>query len=262
MSASLVLREDRGPVVILTLNRPEKRNALSRALVAELGDTLSAVGISPQIRVVILTGAGPVFCSGMDLREAAEGGFSTEAERRAVDETRALGDLIQQVHTLPKPTIAVLNGDAYAGGAGLAVACDFLVAGATAQIGYPEIRRGLVAAIVMQDLVRQIGDRRARELLLTGAPIGAEEAHRWGLVNRLVPAGQAMAEALELARTLVAGGPIAQTTIKRLLDDATLRPRDLRGAAAITASVRTSDEAAEGIVAFLEKRPPAWDRPI
>ena len=124
----------------------------------------------------------------MDLKEAVAAEPDAEDEKKAVADARAIADLIWQVHQLPKPTIAALNGDALAGGAGLAAACDFVVAAEGARIGYPEVRRGLVAAIVMHDLIRQVGDRRARDLLLSGRPIGAAEAERWGLVNRVVPA--------------------------------------------------------------------------
>jgi methylglutaconyl-CoA hydratase len=108
-----------------------------------------------------------------------------------VKDIQAIADLISQLHRFPRPTIAALDGDALAGGAGLALACDFVLATAGARVGYPEVRRGMVAAIVLHDLVRQVGDRRARELLLTGEPIGAEQAERWGLINRVVPASPA-----------------------------------------------------------------------
>ena len=124
----------------------------------------------------------------MDLKEAVAADPDAEDEKKAVAYSQALADLIWQVHQIPKPTIAALNGDAMAGGAGLASACDFAIAAEGARLGYPEVRRGLVAAIVMHDLIRQVGDRRARDLLLSGRLIDAVEAERWGLVNRVVPA--------------------------------------------------------------------------
>ena len=255
---SLILREDHGPVVLLALNRPQARNALSRALVSMLGDTLSTVAAETDVRAVVFTGVGPAFCAGMDLKEAEAAGRDADTERRAVEDVQAIADLIQQIHTLPKPTVAALNGDALAAGAGIASACDFVVAASGARIGYPEVKRGLVAAIVLHDLVRQVGERRARSLLLTGEPIDATEAERWGLVNRVVPAGDCKAAALELARTVSGGGPLALATIKKLVDEATFRPGDLRGAAAVSAAVRVSEEAMEGMRAFLEKRPARW----
>ncbi|HWE35637.1 MAG TPA: enoyl-CoA hydratase/isomerase family protein [Isosphaeraceae bacterium] len=258
MADALVLRDDHGPVAVLTLNRPDRRNALSRALIAALGDALDAVEPEPAVRAVVLHGAGPAFCAGMDLKEATGLDPSPEAERRAVADAQAIADLIQQVHRFPRPVVAAVNGPALGGGAGVALACDFVVADESAQIGYPEVRRGLVAAIVLHDLVRQTGDRRARELLLTGEPIDARTAERWGLVNRVAPAGRALDEAIAMARGLVGSAPLALSTIKRLLDESTNRPADLRGAAAVSASVRVGDEAAEGMRAFLEKRPPRW----
>lgn len=258
MSEPFVLREDHGPVVLLVLNRPDRRNALSRNLVAELGDALAALDAEAAPRAVVLTGAGVSFCSGMDLKEGDALGRSAEAEKTAIADVQGIADLIGQLHALGKPTVAALNGDAYAGGAGLATACDFVVAAAGARIGYPEVKRGLVAAVVMHDLVRQVGARRARALLLTGEPIDVAEAERWGLVNRVVAPERCRTEAISLARSLLACGPRALATTKRLLDEATGPPPDLRGAAAVTAAVRVSDEAFEGIRAFLEKRPPRW----
>ena len=260
MSESLVIREDLGPVTVLTIDRPDRRNALSRALVAELGDLLDAMAAEPSLRVVVLTGNGPTFCAGMDLKEAAEIGPSAEAETLAIADTRGIADLIDRVHTFPRPMIAAVQGDALAGGAGLALACDFVVMAEGASLGFPEVKRGLVAAIVLHDLVRQVGDRRTRDLLLTGRSISATEAERWGLVNRVVSAeGSCRDEAIGLARTLLLSAPIAVKTTKRLLDEASSRPSDLRGAAAVSAAVRVGDEAREGMAAFLEKRSTAWD---
>ena len=258
MTDNLVVRENHGPVALLTLNRPERRNALSRALVARLGDALSSLASERGVRALVITGAGPTFCSGMDMKEAEGSGRTTDAESTAIADLQGVADLIQQVHTLPRPTIAALNGDALAGGAGLAMACDFVVAGRGVRIGYPEVHRGLVAAVVLTDLVRLVGERRARQLLLSGEPIDADEAERWGLVNRVVAPEDCVAEALGMAQSLTRCGPIAIETIKRLIDEATHRPPDLRGAAAVSAAVRVSDEATEGMRSFLEKRPPKW----
>ncbi|HEV3166594.1 MAG TPA: enoyl-CoA hydratase-related protein [Isosphaeraceae bacterium] len=258
MGEPTVLRSYRGPIAILTLNRPEKRNALSRALVASLSDALATLAVEAKLRAVVITGAGSAFCAGMDLKEAAALGESHEAEKVAVTDVQALADLLDQLHGLGRPTIAALNGEAVAGGAGLALACDFVVAADTVRFGYPEVKRGMVAAMVMHDLVRQVGDRRARELLLTGALIDAEQAERWGLFNRVVPADRCLDEAVALAQSLVDSAPRALAATKRLLNETGGRPKSLRGAAAISAAVRVSDEAREGMLAFVEKRPPNW----
>ena len=140
-------------------------------------------------------------------------------------------------------------------------ACDMAVAAEAARIGYPEVRRGLVAAIVMHDLIRQIGDRRARQLLLTGDLISGELAVDWGLVNTVTTADECLTEAIRMAAGLVQCGPSALATTKRLLDETEGRPPNLRGAAAISAVIRGSEEAREGIAAFVEKRAPRWTAP-
>jgi methylglutaconyl-CoA hydratase len=258
MNANLVERVDVGPVAILTLNRPEQRNALSRSLVARLRDEVDRVESDSTIRVVVLTGAGPAFCAGMDLKEASENGTGRESEEKSIAALNEFADLLQRIHTLPKPTIAAVNGDALAGGAGLMAACDLAIAADAARIGYPEVRRGLVAAIVMHDLARQIGDRRARQLLLSGDLIASKIAHEWGLVNAVTSADRCVKEAIRVGHSLADCAPGALAWTKRLLDEAAFRPPNLRGAAAVSASVRASDEAREGILAFVEKRPPRW----
>jgi methylglutaconyl-CoA hydratase len=258
MSTNLVHREDRGSIAILTLNRPQQRNALSRALVAELRDMIDKVRVEERVRVIVLTGAGSAFCSGMDLKEAASVADDALAEQATIAVLQQFADLLQTVHMLAKPTIAAVGGDALAGGAGLMAACDLVVASETALIGYPEVKHGLVASIVLHDLTRQVGDRRARELLLTGEPISAEVAMEWGMVNLVTHKEGCLSQAILLAQDLLKSGPQAIATTKRLLDEAMGRPHDLRGAAAVSAAVRVSDEAREGILAFVEKRVPAW----
>jgi methylglutaconyl-CoA hydratase len=258
MNANLVERVDVGPVAVLTLNRPEQRNALSRALVARIRDAIDLVESDSTIRGVVLTGAGPAFCAGLDLKEARETGDGPEAEATSIAALNEFADLLQRIHTLPKPTIAAVNGDALAGGAGLMAACDLAIAADSARIGYPEVRRGLVAAIVMHDLSRQIGDRRARQLLLSGDLILSRIAYEWGMVNAVTAADRCVKEAIQVAHSLAECAPGAMAWTKRLLDEATGRPPGLRGAAAVSASVRASEEAREGILAFVEKRAPRW----
>ncbi len=258
MSPSLVIREDLGPVVLLTLNRPEKRNALSRALLSQLRDAFDHTLADSTIRAVVISGAGSAFCAGMDLHEANELDDSADAEPRSIATLREFGDLIHRLHTSPKPVIAAVNGDAIAGGAGLMAACDLVVLAESAFIAYPEVRRGLVPAIVMHDLYRQVGDRRARQLVLTGDRISSETALAWGLVNRVTTAELCVKEAAEIAHSLVQCAPEAMAWSKRLLDETSHRPAELASAAAVSASVRQTGEAREGIRAFVEKRLPAW----
>jgi len=258
MAESLILRETQGAIAVLTLNRPERRNSLSRGLVAALSDALSAVAADTTVRAVVLTGAGESFCTGMDLKQASETTHDAEGEKQVIDDVSAIADIVHLIHAIPKPMIAALNGDTYAGGAGIMAACDFVIASGGSKIGYPEVKRGLVAAVIMNDLVRQVGERRARELVLLGDPITVELAQSWGLVNRVVPRNECLSTAIALARSLMANGPNALAVTKRLLDDSGGKTGDLRGAAAVTASIFVSDEAAEGIRAFMEKRPPSW----
>ncbi|MGO9598935.1 MAG: enoyl-CoA hydratase/isomerase family protein [Isosphaeraceae bacterium] len=260
-SIASVLRSDDGPVAILTLNRPDRRNALCRALMRELEDHLDRACHDPKIRALVLTGAGTVFCAGMDLREAACERGNSEAEQHAVVTLQEYADLVQTLHTLPKPTLAALNGDALAGGAGLMAACDFVIASSTARIGYPEVLRGLVPAIVMHDLTRCLGDRRARQLVLAGELITARQAHEWGLLSQVTAPEDCLAEAIRIGKKSIHLAPQAVATIKRLLDEAQNRPQSLRGAAAVSAAIRVSEEAQEGMQAFLEKRPPRWAEP-
>jgi methylglutaconyl-CoA hydratase len=261
MNTSLVIRHDRGPVAVITMNRPGQRNALSRALVAQLHDIVDQLRIDESVRAVVLTGAGTAFCAGMDLKEAAAVDASSDAEEQTVATLSEFADLLQKLHTLPKVTIAAVNGDAVAGGAGLMAACDMVIAAASARIGYPEVKRGLVAAIVMHDLIRQVGDRRARQLLVSGELVSGTIACQWGLVNRVAADDTCLDEAIWMAESLAECAPLAVATTKKLLDESAGRPRDLRGAAAVSAAIRCSEEAREGIRAFGEKRPPAWAWP-
>jgi methylglutaconyl-CoA hydratase len=259
MSASLATRQDFGAVAVVTLNRPNQRNALSRALVARLRDVLDGVAVDSAIRAIVLTGAGASFCSGMDLKETANLAPSPETERETIAILQEFADLIQTLHSLPKPTVAAVNGDALAGGAGLMCACDLAVAAEKARFGYPEVKRGLVPAIVVHDLYRQIGDRRTRQLLLSGALISSTEAREWGLVNAITP-NDVVESALATAEQFVECAPLALASTKHLIDEATARPRDLRGAAAVSAANRVAAEAREGMRAFVEKRPPSWSQ--
>jgi methylglutaconyl-CoA hydratase len=245
-------------VAVLTLNRPAKRNALSRALMHELENHLDRTASEPRIRAVVLTGSGTVFCSGMDLGEAAHEGASAEAEGHAVATLQEYADLLQKLHTLPKLTIAAVNGDALAGGAGLMSACDLAIASTSARLGYPEVLRGLVPSTVMYDLTRLIGDRRARHLLLTGGLIVADVAHEWGLVNLVTQPQNCLLESVRMGRSMIEAAPQAVAAIKRQLDEVGGRPKSLRGAAAVSAAIRVGEEAQEGVRAFLEKRPPRW----
>jgi methylglutaconyl-CoA hydratase len=257
MSADLVLYEVRSPAAVLTLNRPDRRNALSRGLIDALGGAFARARDDPAARCVILTGSGPSFCAGMDLAELQEA--LGAAEKAPVwDDALRLAKVYDLIYTLPKPTVAAVNGAAVAGGAGLVSVCDLALASWEAKFGYPEVRRGLVAAMVMPHLLRHVGERAARYLLLTGDLIDAEEACRVGLVNAVVPGHQLLDRALLWSRSLAEGGPQALAQTKGLLQRFSHQGMSLEEAARASASPRLTDECRQGLEAFFARRPAPW----
>jgi len=253
---TLALIKD-GPVATLTLNRPDKRNAISYDLIEELHHALDEVHKS-ESHILILTGAGSAFCSGMDLDNLREITRHTEEENLA--DSGRLAHMFRVLYDFPKVTIAAVNGVALAGGCGLATLCDFTLAAPEAKFGYTEVRIGFVPAIVSTFLLRQVGEKHARDLLLTGRIISAEEAFRLGLVNEVVSGENLMDRARELATTLVANSPASLLATKRLLRTYSHLELDHQIAAAVdeNARIRTTHDFREGISAFLEKRKPSW----
>ncbi len=259
MSNELVRYESRKPAVVLTLNRPDRRNALSRDLIAALTEAFGRARDDAAVRCVILTGAGNAFCAGMDLAELQESLTAGKGQQAPVwDDALRLAKLYDLIYTLPKPTIAAVNGVAVAGGAGLVSACDLAVAVPEARFGYPEVRRGLVAAMVMPHLLRHISERTARYLLLTGELIDAEEAYRVGFINTVAPAEQLLTRALAWAHSLAEGGPNALARTKELLQVFSRQAVGLEEAAKASAAPRLSDECKQGLEAFFNKRPTPW----
>jgi len=214
---SLLLVEDRGPVRILTLNRPEKRNALNTELTRALLDGLRAADAADTVACVVLTGAGPGFCAGADLSEFKD----LTPQNQLPVEQRA--ELTMQLHLafsrMAKPVVTAINGAAMGGGAGLAVAGDIAVMAEGANIGYPETRHGIVAAIVMANLVRQVGRKHAFELVSLGEPIDAARALALGMVNRVVKAKDLLQEAISLGERLAKINPQALQATKRLFHE-------------------------------------------
>jgi methylglutaconyl-CoA hydratase len=250
----VVLIEKPNPkITIVTLNRPERRNALTIQLLNELGVAIKMASDERQERILILRGAGDAFCAGLDLKEAAnvKGAHATaEMVARtliALSETNLI-------------TIAAVHGAAVAGGAGIMSACDFVVAAEGTKIGYPEVRRGLIAALVMTFLRRQVRERPIRELLFGGELIDAQRAREIGLVNRVVPASEVMNEARKFADCVLQGAPSAVVESKRLIAELfpTSVKDDIERALKFHMQARESAEAREGIAAFNEKRPPNW----
>jgi len=250
----VVLTEKHSPqITIITLNRPERRNALSIELLTELIAAIKLASDEPKERIIVLQGAGAAFCTGLDLKEARD---QTKAHATADLVAHVLGSLSEA-----RPvTIAAVHGAAVAGGAGIMSACDFVVAAERTKIGYPETRRGLVAGLVLTFLRRQLRERDIRELLLGGELIDAHRALAMGLVNRVVSRDQVVTEALKFADAVLQGAPNAILQTKRMIEE--LSPTSVKHDLELTLKhhmqARGSAEAREGIGAFNEKRKPNW----
>jgi methylglutaconyl-CoA hydratase len=250
--------EQQATAAILTLNRPERRNALSRDLITTLTTAVVQARDDPAVRCVVLTGAGVAFCAGMDLAELQESLANRSDPRTIEEDARSLGRLYDLIAMLPKPTVAAVNGAAVAGGAGLVSACDLAVAAATAKFGYPEVRRGLVAAMVLPYLLRHVGERLARYLLLTGELIDAAEAQRTGLINAVVAADQVLPRALAWCQSLAEGGPLALAQTKDLFRRLRTSPLALEETILASAAPRSTEECRQGLEAFFAKQPAPW----
>jgi methylglutaconyl-CoA hydratase len=258
MSTEVVLYEVRGGSAVLTLNRPDSRNALSRGLIAALHEAVERAGADPAVRALVVTGAGPSFCAGMDLAELRESLAAGTQTSPVWDDALRLARLYDRIYRLPKPSVAAVNGAAVAGGAGLVSVCDLAVAAPGAKLGYPEVRRGLVAAMVMPHLMRHVGERTARYLLLTGELISAEEAQRAGFVNAVVPAERLLETALAWCRSLAEGGPGALARTKDLLGRFSHQAMSIEEAAQASAAPRLTEECRQGLEAFFAKTPVPW----
>jgi methylglutaconyl-CoA hydratase len=248
-----------GEIATITLNRPEKRNAISPEMIAELLSAFIEIEASPA-RILILTGAGKAFCSGMDLEALKALATQSPAEQR--EDADRLAQLCLRIWSFPKPTIAAVNGHAIAGGCGLATLCDFTIAVPEAKFGYPEVRIGFLPAVVSVFLARQIGEKLARDLLLTGKTIDAAEAHRLGLVTQIAPAQELRSAAQALAANLLACSPASLYMTKKLLCDfaAPDIDRELELAKTESARIRSTPDFHEGLASFLEKRAPRWGK--
>jgi methylglutaconyl-CoA hydratase len=237
---------------VLTLNRPQKRNALNLELIGALTQQFAALATDPHCRVAILTGAGPSFCTGLDLGEAAAADATEQS-------SHAIAALLQTVIDSPLVIIAAAHGAAYAGGAGLMAACDIVLAAEDLQICFPEVRRGLVPALVATVLRHRISGAHLRELCLLGEPISARQAASIGLVHRVVPGDSMLSAAHAVARAIQRGAPDAVRQTKRLLAEHGIDGESLwRLALEYHQQARASHEAREGLSAFLQRRQPHW----
>ena len=241
-------------VATVTLNRPEKRNALDDATIADLKQHFSNADSDDAVRVIVLRGAGPDFCAGADLSQLERIAAGATPEENRADAMR-LGELLIQMRRMKKPVIAAVHGNALAGGAGLATACDLIIADKDARFGYPEVKLGFVPAMVMALLVRTVGEKIAFELAALGNPITAAEAHRLGIVNRIAD-GEFDAAVDAYAADLAKRSSSAVQLIKSLLrdiDGATFEDAIARGADA-NVIARNTDDCRAGVRRFLESR--------
>ena len=239
----------------VTLNVPEKRNAISSQMVGELLGALEEAEKGPA-RVVVLTGSGKAFCAGMDLSELQ--GLARETKEKNIEDARRLSKMLYRLYSFPKPVIAAANGPAIAGGCMLATLADFTLSVPEAKFGYPEVKLGFMPALVVVFLRRQVADRAARQMLLTGKIIGAAEAYRIGLVTEIVPPEKLMDRVHEIANELLAASPTAIAERGMLgFDDVGLQA-ELEQAVEANADIRSTPDFKEGIASLVEKRSPKW----
>ena len=257
MNFTTLLLEDHGSTTKIIFNRPDKRNAISAKMICDILTALDEVE-KTRARVAILTGAGSAFCAGMDLEMLSAIGQQSAQENQ--EDSRRMARMFRRIWSFPKPLIAAVNGHALAGGCGIATLCDFTLAVPEAKFGYTEVKIGFLPAIVSVFLTRQIGDKRARDLLLTGRLVEAGEAKDLGLVTEIVPAERLMKRANEIAEQLIAASPSSLTRAKRLLTSAAAASvdADLERAVLENARIRCTPDFKEGLASFLEKRKPVW----
>ncbi len=254
--------EQRGHVLVLTMNRPEAKNALSPEMIVGLADAWDRVDSDEEIRVAILTGTDGVFCAGADLKAMNDAQNTSDAAQRLRSDTGIAWKALLRNHRLTKPLIAAVEGYAVAGGTEILQATDIRVAGASAKFGVVEVTRALFpVGVSTVRLRRQIGYTKAMELLLTGDTISAEEAERIGLIGRVVPDGEALATAMEIAERIAANGPLAVQAIKRSVQETEGLPEAeaLKIELEIGLPIFGTADAREGTLAFKEKRPPHYE---
>ncbi len=259
MEWSQVRYEVRGPAAWIVLDRPEKRNALSPAMIAQLGKALDRAGADGDVRAVVLTGRGPAFCAGADL----DAGLSRPGQELADaggEARNPFADLLRRLQHSDKPVIAAVNGPAFGGGLGLVAAADVVIASEGAVFSFSEVRLGLIPAMISVVVLPRIGPHHARRLFLTGRRFSAEEAVRYGLAHRAVPPEELEVAVEREVADVAKGGPVAVAEAKRLIREIPTLGEDeaFARASKLFAERLLSEEAREGMAAFAEKRPPKW----
>lgn len=248
-----------GAVARVYLNRPEVRNAFNDGVIAELTQTFTALGADPGLRVIVLGGHGKAFCAGADLNwMKAMAGYDWDQNRA---DAQALADMLWTVYQCPVPVVGRVHGDCYAGGMGLAAACDVLVAAEGVNFCLSEARLGLLPGTISPYVIRAMGEQAARRYFVTAERFTATQAQAMGFVHEVCPADTLDAKVDEIVATLVANGPMATRACKRLVQDMAGQPltAQLRAdTARRIADIRASDEGKEGLASFLQKRPASW----
>lgn len=247
-------------VVVVTLNRPERKNAFNAELIAAMGEAFETLRVSEHVRVVFLRGAGGMFCAGADLDWMREAADRTEADNR--EDARAMAEMLKDLWEIPALTCAVIEGGAYGGGAGLAAACDLAVATEDAKFSFAEVRLGLIPATISPYVVQAIGPRHARALFATGQVFDARRAYEIGLITEVVSNAELLDDAMErIAETAMACAPGAVADAKQLVGDVlghAIDGRILEMTSRRIAAARVGEEGQEGVRAFLERRKPSW----
>lgn len=244
----------------LTLNRPDKRNALKRVFIDQLNDGIKQLKGEPSLRVLVLQAEGPVFCAGMDLGEMQERAQSVDANDQWQKDSEVYCQLLTEIYSLPVPTVAVLTGPALAGGMGLVLACDIVIGTGETYFALPEPMRGITAAMVTPLLIHRVGPGHATFMLLSGKRITAERAFEMGMCHLLTAVEEIQSCVGELIESILTGSPAALAITKRHIDRCagSRIAEDINISVSVSAEARETDDAREGLTAFLEKRKPNW----
>ncbi|QDZ30001.1 enoyl-CoA hydratase/isomerase family protein [Noviherbaspirillum sp. UKPF54] len=248
-----------GYVATVTLNRPDVRNAFNETAIAELMQAFRELGADGSIRAIVLAARGPAFCAGADLNWMKKMAGYTHEENRA--DAAQLAEMLRAIYTCPKPTLAKVQGDCYAGGMGLVAACDIAVAVENANFCLSEVKLGLIPATISPYVIRAMGESASRRYFLTAERFSASDAHRIGFVHEAVSSDRLDAACDEIIKALVSNSPHAVKEAKRLVHDVAGMPLSdalIADTAQRIADIRSSDEGKEGVRSFLEKRKPAW----
>jgi methylglutaconyl-CoA hydratase len=259
MTYQTILLEVVQSVATVTLNRPDVRNAFNEMVIAELTQVFQELGSNPDVRVIVLAANGPAFCAGADLNWMKK--MSTYSTEENLADAQKLAEMMHQLYSSPKPVIAKIQGDCYAGGVGLVAACDIAVAVDTAQFCLSEVKLGLTPATISPYVIKAMGANAARRYFITAERFSAQEAYRIGFLHEVVAAEKLDETVAQIVKAIVNNSPNAVTETKWLVDDVTNAEIDeemMAYTAEIIAEIRTSVEGREGIASFLEKRKPGW----